>query len=251
MITRKRLRKLFLAGCLCVVLMTVGVFALNEWIVCSTSAAVFKEMSELPQNDVALVLGTGKLLRGSGKINPHFRKRVEAAAELYKAGKVKHLLLSGDNHVASYDEPTDMAEALMALNVPPSAMTLDYAGFRTFDSVVRAKKVFGQSKVTIVTDDFHAARSVFLARHEGLDATAFCSAKVSARFSARTRVRELGARVKAALDVYVLNTKPHFLGEPIQIQIASADLAALRLVAVGQSASVPPQPSGGRSFRTQ
>jgi SanA protein len=100
-------------------------------------------------------------------------------------------------------------------------MTLDYAGFRTLDSVVRAKKVFGQSQVTIVTDDFHAARSVFLARHEGLDAVAFCSAKVSTRFSARTRVREVGARVKAALDVYVLNTKPHFLGEPVDIQIAA------------------------------
>ena len=221
MITRKRLRNLLLAGLICAVLATVGVLVLNEYIVRSTRSAVFTEMSALPQNDVALVLGTGKLLRGSGKINPHFRKRVEAAAELYHAGKVKHLLLSGDNHVAGYDEPTDMAEALMALNVPPSAMTLDYAGFRTLDSVVRAKKVFGQSQVTIVTDDFHAARSVFLARHEGLDAVAFCSAKVSTRFSARTRVREVGARVKAALDVYVLNTRPHFLGEPVEIEIAA------------------------------
>ena len=223
MIIRKRLRKILLAGFICAALAVVSVLALNEWIVRSTRSAVFTEMNALPQNDVALVLGTGKLLRGSGKINPHFRKRVEAAAALYHAGKVKHLLLSGDNHVAGYDEPTDMAEALMALEVPPSAMTLDYAGFRTLDSVVRARKVFGQSRVTIVTDDFHAARSVFLARHEGLDAVAFCSVKVSTLFSARTRVREVGARVKAALDVYVLNTRPHFLGEPIQIQVASAD----------------------------
>ncbi len=219
--TRKRLRKFFLIGLISVALATVGVLALNEWIVRSTRAAVFTDMNALPPNDVALVLGTGKLLRGSGKINPHFRKRVEAAAALYHAGKVKHLLLSGDNHIAGYDEPTDMAEALMALNVPPSAMTLDYAGFRTLDSVVRAKKVFGQSQVTIVTDDFHAARSVFLARHEGLNAVAFCSAKVSTRFSARSRVREVGARVKAALDVHVLNTKPHFLGEPVEIEIAA------------------------------
>ena len=221
--TRKRLRKLLLAAFICAALATAGVLALNEYIVRSTRSAVFTEMNALPQNDVALVLGTGKLLRGSGKINPHFRKRIEAAAALYHAGKVKHLLLSGDNHVAGYDEPTDMAEALMELGVPPSAMTLDYAGFRTLDSVVRAKKVFGQSQITIVTDDFHVARAVFLARHEGLDAVAFCSAKVSTRFSARTRVREVGARVKAALDIYVLNTKPHFLGEPIQIQVASVD----------------------------
>jgi SanA protein len=221
MIIRKRLRKLLLATFICAALAIVSVLALNEWIVRSTRAAVFTEIAALPQNDVALVLGTGKLLRGSGKINPHFRKRTEAAAALFHAGKVKHLLLSGDNHIAGYDEPTDMAEALMALNVPPSAMTLDYAGFRTLDSVVRARKVFGQSKITIVTDDFHVARAVYLARHEGLEAVAFSSVKVSTLFSARTRVREVGARVKAALDVYVLNTKPHFLGEPVEIQIAA------------------------------
>ena len=116
-----------------------------------------------------------------------------------------------------------MAEALMALDVPPSAMTLDYAGFRTLDSVVRARKVFGQAKVTLVTDDFHTARAVFLARHAGLDAVAFSSEKVSTRFSARTRVREVGARVKAALDVYVLRTGPRFLGEPVEIRVASVD----------------------------
>lgn len=223
MITRKRLRRLLLIGCLGTALAGVGALGLNAWIVRSTRSAVFTELSVVPPNDVALVLGTGKLLRGSGRVNPHFRKRTEAAAALYHAGKVKHLLLSGDNHIASYDEPTDMAEALMALNVPPAAMTLDYAGFRTLDSVVRARKVFGQSQVTIVTDDFHTARAVFLARHAGLDAVAFSSAKVSTRFSARTRVREVGARVKAVLDVYVLQTSPRFLGEPVEIHVANID----------------------------
>jgi len=218
-----RIRKILIVGSIGAALLLGGVLALNEWIVRSTRSSIFTEIDTVPQNDVALVLGTGKLLRGSGKINPHFRKRVEAAAALYHAGKVKHLLLSGDNHVAGYDEPMDMAEALMALNVPTSAMTLDFAGFRTLDSVVRAQKVFGQKRVTIVTDDFHVARAVFLARHEGLDAVAFTSAKVSTLVSAHTRVREVGARVKAALDVYVLHTQPHFLGEPIQIQVASAD----------------------------
>lgn len=223
MITRKRLRKILLTGFTCAGVAIAGVLVLNEWITRSTRSAVFTEMNALPQNDVALVLGTGKLLRGSGRINPHFRKRVEAAAALYHAGMVKHLLLSGDNHIAGYDEPTDMKESLVTLGVPESAITLDYAGFRTLDSVVRARKVFGQSQVTIVTDDFHAARAVFLARHEGLDAVAFCSAKVSARFLARSRVREVGARVKAALDVYVLHTRPHFLGEPAEIRVASVD----------------------------
>jgi len=221
MITRNKLRKILLISSICTALLLVGVLALNEWIVRSTRSAIFTEVDAIPQNDVALVLGTGKYLRGSGKINPHFRKRIEAADALYHAGKVKHLLLSGDNHIAGYDEPTDMQESLLALNVPQSAMTLDYAGFRTLDSVVRARKIFGQSQVTIVTDDFHVARAIFLARHEGLDAVAFTSAKVSTLFSARTRIREVGARVKAALDVYVLHTQPHFLGEPIEIQVAA------------------------------
>lgn len=126
MITRKRFRKLLLVGFASAALVAVGALALNEWIVRSTRSVVFTEVSALPQNGVGLVLGTGKLLRGSGRVNPHFRNRVKAAAALYHAGKVRHLLLSGDNHVAGYDEPTDMAEALMELNVPPSAMTLDY-----------------------------------------------------------------------------------------------------------------------------
>ena len=220
MFNRNKLRKVLLAGCFVITVVAMTAFAINEWIVRSTRSAVFTEMSALPEKDVALVLGTGKLLR-SGRENPHFRERIAAAAALYHAGKVKHLLLSGDNHVAGYDEPTDMKESLIALGVPESAMTLDYAGFRTLDSVVRARKVFGQSTITIVTDDFHAARAVFLARHSDVDAVAFCSAKISARFSARTRVREVAARVKAALDIYVLHTRPHFLGQPEQIRIAS------------------------------
>jgi SanA protein len=221
MITRNVLRKLLLAGFISVVLASAIAFSINEWIVRSTRSAVFTKITALPDKDVALVLGTGQFLR-SRRVNPHFRGRIYAAAALYHAGKVKHLLLSGDNHVAGYDEPTHMKEALGALGVPESAMTLDYAGFRTLDSVVRARKVFGQSSVTIVTDDFHAARAVFLARHSDVDAVAFCSARISAQFSARTRLREVAARVKAALDVYVLHTGPHFLGEPVEIHVASA-----------------------------
>ena len=134
-------------------------------------------------------------------------------------GKVKHLLLSGDNRRKDYDEPTDMKLALLAQGIPESAMTLDYAGFRTLDSVVRARKVFGQTRVTLITDDFHAPRAVFLARHTGLDAVAFSAGPVSLKSSARSRVRELGARVKAVLDIYVLHTRPRFLGAPIVVNV--------------------------------
>jgi len=211
---RRHWRKLAVAA----LSMAAVVAALNVWLVKSCSAAVYRDVSKLQSRDVGLVLGTVRLLR-SGSVNPHFQARIEAAAELYRQGKVRHLLLSGDNHRRGYDEPTDMKEALLAKGVPESAMTLDYAGFRTLDSVVRAKKVFGQTKLTMITDDFHAPRAVFLSRHFGIDAVAFSAEPVSMNRSIRSRVRELAARVKAVLDVYVLHTGPKFLGERIEIKI--------------------------------
>lgn len=200
---------------------TTGVFviaAINLWIVKSADGRVYTDDRALPENEVALVLGAGRTMYG-GSINLHFKARTEAAAHLYHIGKVKHLLLSGDNHMEGYDEPTDMKEALLKLGVPESAMTLDYAGFRTLDSVVRAREVFGLSRLTIVTDDFHAERAIFLSEHCGLDAVAYCSERIPFGRSANVRLREVGARVKAAMDVYLLHTQPRFLGEKVEIKI--------------------------------
>lgn len=196
------------------------VLAMNQWVVRSEKGRVFTQVSVLPKNDVGLVLGCSKWL-ASGNPNPHFQSRMDAAAQLYHSGKVKHLLLSGDNHRVGYDEPTDMKESLLARGVPAEAMTLDYAGFRTLDSVVRAREVFGCTRLTIITEDFHAHRAVFLARHEGLDAVGYCSPVVDVRRSFRTRIREVGARVKAVADLYVLHTKPKFLGDKIEIDMGN------------------------------
>ena len=184
----------------------------------STDAAVFHEAKALPSNTVGLVLGTSPRLK-SGAVNWHFKVRIEAAARLYHDGKVQHLLVSGDNHIKGYDEPTEMHDALVKLGVPESAITLDYAGFRTLDSIVRAKKIFGQDKVTIITEDFHAHRSAFLAKHFDLDAVVFCAQPLGARWTVRMQIREVGARCKAALDAYVLHTKPKLLGEKVEIKI--------------------------------
>ncbi|MBI3879771.1 MAG: YdcF family protein [Verrucomicrobia bacterium] len=192
----------------------------NWWVVRGGDASVFTDISTLPANDVGLVLGTAPTVKG-GRTNLHFRNRIAAAAELWRVGKVKHLLLSGDNHTATYDEPTAMKGALLALGVPERAMTLDYAGVRTLDSVVRARKVFGQARLTLITDDFHAHRAVFLARHSGVEAVVFCSERVPASWSFRSRAREVAARCLAALDVFVFRRGPHFLGEPVEIQIAA------------------------------
>ncbi len=166
--------------------------------------------ASLPKNETALVLGTSS--RAGLNANPHFDNRIAAAADLFRRGCVKHLLLSGDNGTRGYNEPSDMRRALLALGVPDSAMTLDYAGFRTLDSVARARKIFGLDKMVIVTDRFHTSRALFLARHFGIDAVAFPSKDVPLKYSARALVRECFARVKACLDVYVLGTGPHLLG---------------------------------------
>ncbi|TAL01167.1 MAG: vancomycin high temperature exclusion protein [Verrucomicrobia bacterium] len=194
--------------------------------VCRSAAAgrIFHSVNETPQNDVALVLGTGKLTP-RGRPNLHFNQRINAAVELYQSGKVHHLLVSGDNHIKGYDEPTDMRDALIAAGVPTNAITCDYAGFRTLDSVVRAQTVFGLKNFTIVTEEFHCPRSVWIARQRGLNAVAFAAPDLtSRRWTVRVKVREALARVLCGLDLYLLHTQPKFPGpsEPL-VLTASAN----------------------------
>ena len=214
-------RKLLLLAALILSLAAAGFAAGCVWLVRGSAGdRIVDDPSRLPVNDVGLVLGTTKRTTWGHYDNPHFTHRMEAAAALYRTGRVRHLLLSGDNGSRGYDEPADMKNALLASGVPEEAMTLDDAGFRTLDSIVRARQVFGQRRVTIITDRFHCYRAVFLARHYGLDAVAFPSPEVDLRYSAKARVREVLADVKACLDLYVLHTRPKFLGDPIAVRVA-------------------------------
>ena len=206
----KRLALLILVGCLLVL-------ACNVWVVRAGRGRVFGRVEDVPARPVALVLGTAQ--RVGAFENPHFTHRVAAAAELWRAGKVQHFLLSGDNSRHGYDEPTDMQRALVARGVPVTATTLDYAGFRTLDSVVRAKEVFGVRQLVIVSGEFHNYRAIFTARRYGLDAVAYNAQPVSLRFDLRTPVREWFARVKAVLDLYVLRTTPKFLGPRVELSV--------------------------------
>lgn len=182
--------------------------------VCENAAnsKIFRSVESVPCNEVGLVLGTGKLTR-RGNPNLHFNQRINAAVALYHAGKVRFLLLSGDNHIAGYDEPSDMRDALIAAGVPASAITRDYAGFRTLDSIARAKLVFGLTRCTIISEEFHCPRAIWIAKKHGLDAVAFAAADVDSRgWSWRVKAREHFARVWCALDLYVLHRGPKFPG---------------------------------------
>src|SRR5687768_14624631 len=131
--------------------------ASNVWIVKSTEKRIYDDLNKLPQHRVALVLGTSHRSVGGGP-NPFFHNRIETAAALYRMGKIQHFILSGDNSTMFYNEPMEMRKALIIKGVPASAITLDYAGLRTLDSVVRSKEIFGQDKITIITQPFHSYR---------------------------------------------------------------------------------------------
>lgn len=186
---------------------------------------LYRSVQTVPTNVVCLVLGTARTTR-KGNPNLHFTQRINAAVGLYRSGRVQHLLVSGDNHIASYDEPTDMLNALAAAGIPTNAITRDYAGFRTLDSVVRANTVFGLKKFTIVTEEFHCPRALWIAQQHGLDVVAFAAPDLSARWSLRVKARESLARVLCGLDLYVLNRRPHFPGPPEPLMLTEAGSAA-------------------------
>jgi SanA protein len=182
---------------------------------------IFRSVESVPEREVGLVLGTSKVTR-QGTPNLHFNQRIDAAIALYRAGKVHHLLVSGDSHVATYDEPTDMRNALVAAGIPTNAITCDYAGFRTLDSVVRAKQVFGLSQCTIISEEFHCPRALWIAREHGLDAIAFAAPDVALKgWSLRAEAREQLARAWCGVDLYVLHRGPKFPGPRDPILISS------------------------------
>jgi SanA protein len=192
--------------------------AVNVWLVNHTAGRIFDEIEKLPGRDVAVVLGTAPRVRDRWS-NPFFESRMDSAAALWKAGKARAFIVSGDNSRRDYDEPTAMRDALIKRGVPEGAITLDYAGFRTLDTMARARAVFGQQSIIVVTDDFHLARSVFLAEAHGIEAVGFRGKPVPAEWSRKARFREVFSRVKAWLDVYVLGTKPKFRGPPVHVAL--------------------------------
>lgn len=193
----------------------------NLWIVRSTRDRVFNDVSKVPHHRIALVLGTSHRTSKGGP-NPFFENRIETAAELYKKGKIDHLILSGDNRSIYYNEPMAMLKALLKQGVPASAITLDYAGLRTLDSIVRCKKVFGQNKFIIITQPFHSYRALFISRYHDINAIAMVAEEPDFDYSVKVRVREYLARTKAVLDLYVLKTPPRFLGQKEQINVQEA-----------------------------
>ena len=217
---RKRRRRLLR---LCVTLPALSILCLGSSIGLSrhmvmkaASGKTYSDIQALPHNRVGLVLGCSRVLP-NGLQNLFFKYRVQAAFEVFSGGKIDYLIVSGDNHVKSYDEPSEMKAALVKLGVPEERIYCDYAGFRTLDSVVRAKKVFMEDKITVISQAFHNQRAIFIGQAHGLDIVGYNARDVHARSALKTRCREQLARVKAVMDVAINKRRPKFLGDPIII----------------------------------
>lgn len=206
----RRILKGLLVSLLCALLAGATVLlSVNLWVLFVGSRGIVSKAAELPKLASGLVLGTSPRSAKGSAPNPFFEGRMDTAARLFHAGILENVLVSGDNRVANYNEPAAMRDALIQRGIPDSAISMDSAGIRTLDSIVRAHKTFHlENNLIIITDDFHLPRAMFLAAETGLTAIGFASEHVPWRRSYRTRFREWLSRGRACLDIYLWKTQP-------------------------------------------
>lgn len=181
---------------------------LNHIIVVHAKDKMYTTANEIPYNEYGLVLGTSK--DGKFGLNPYFQYRMEGAISLFENKKIKKIIVSGDNHIVAYNETQDMTDYLVARGVPDSAIIQDYAGFRTIDSIIRAKKVFRCHSLTIISQQFHNERALYIAKHHEINAIAFNAKDVKSTRN-YTHIREFFAKSWVFIDLYILHREPKFL----------------------------------------
>jgi len=196
--------------------MSVSIFSSNLIVELSTKKFVYSAIDSLPKNKVGLLLGTSKYRKGGG-INPYYEYRLVACIELLKKGKIEYIIVSGDNRLVEYNEPVQMRDDLIKMGVPSHIIYLDYAGFRTLDSVVRSKEIFGQTSITIISQAFHNKRAIFIAKFKNIDAIAYNAQDLTPALGFKVQFRELFARVKLMIDLFLIDKQPKYLGEKIII----------------------------------
>ena len=201
--------------CLLGIIVIAGVFLANYIVANNARNQIHNTIESASVKKVGLLLGTGKFL-GSGYINLFYKYRIDAAVALYKADKIKFILISGDNSRKGYDEPTSMKKDLIAAGIPETAIYLDYAGFRTLDSIIRCKLVFGESDIIVISQKFHNERAIYIAEANDMSAEGFNAKSASKRYGAKTYAREYLARTKMFLDL-IFGKDPKFLGKEIKI----------------------------------
>ncbi|MGE0637557.1 MAG: vancomycin high temperature exclusion protein [Bacteroidia bacterium] len=210
------LKRLIILSVFFILFSAISLYYADKKIAEFSENKTFNIIDSIPHNRVGLMLGTSKTLK-SGRINQYFAYRVKAATELFKAGKIDYIIISGDNGRKTYDEPTDMKQELINNGIDSTKIYLDYAGFRTFDSMIRVKEIFGQDKITVISQHFHNERAIYIASKLGIDAVGFDAQDVGNRYGKKTMFREKFARVKVFVD-FIIGTEPKFLGDKIEIK---------------------------------
>ncbi|ALR32363.1 hypothetical protein ATE47_18400 [Chryseobacterium sp. IHB B 17019] len=212
---KKNIKNLFKIFLLLIVAGIIFIAWANYSIQKNSDLYVSYNIADIPETKTALLLGTSKNLN-SGVPNAYFYNRIQAAVDLYKSGKIKYIIVSGDNSTKDYNEPEDMLLTLTKYGIPQERIFLDHAGFRTLDSVVRAKEIFGQTKLIIISQKFHNERAVFLAKQNGIDAFGYNAKDVNKYAGFKTNMREYLAKTKAYWDL-IFGVEPKFGGEKILI----------------------------------
>lgn len=191
----------------------VGVsFIGNLWIIATTRNLVHDSISDTPSNSVGIVLGTSDRT-SSGELNLLFSARMRSTAQLFFARKIKSILLSGDGTDRYYNEPMMMKKRLISLGVPDSVMIIDSFGLRTFGSMMRAREVFKVRRATMITNDFHSFRALFIGRQFEMDVVSYCDERSSGVRRYKQSIREYFARTLCLIDLFFVNTESVYLGD--------------------------------------
>ena len=198
-------------------LLVITIISIDLTVKIGSKSKLYDHIENTPHNKVGLLLGTAKYTSdGSGRTNLYYQYRIQAALELYKQGKINYILASGDNGKYSYNEPLEMQKDLIAGGIPKDKIYLDYAGFRTLDSIVRSQYIFGQNSITVISQPFHNERAIYIAKHKGINAIGYNAQAITGSYSYRVKIREKLARLKMMSDL-ILNKQPKFLGDSITI----------------------------------
>jgi SanA protein len=201
---------------LAIVVAMIVAIAVPNLLISSYGRYSFDRLDKTPPVYCAILLGTSKYLRG-GRRNLYYKYRIEAAKRLYDNGGCRKIIVSGDNETMQYNEPRNMRKDLIKAGVRKEDIISDYAGFRTLDSIIRFKKVFGQQRGVVISQKFHNERAIYIGRSYGIELYGYNALDVGLRSGLKTRLREVLSRVMCVLDIELLHTGPRFLGEQIKV----------------------------------
>lgn len=208
---RKNLKIIIILLCVLAILCIALMFVCNQIVVNNAKGKVFSEIDSIKYNKVGLLLGTTPQARIGRITNYFFIYRIDAAEQLYKAGKIEKILISGDdNSLDGVNETECMRDSLVARGIPTNAIILDGKGYRTISSVINANKVYGLKSFTIISQKFHNERAIYQAEHLGLDVEniqAYNAKDPKSRRAYLTTIREYFARVKMFMDLITYDDK--------------------------------------------